>query len=189
MEIAPSVQASDWVALDFQDPADRLKGVEFFRKRIDARFLEPTRKLLPMYWIGFAVMALDSLLVETLEQFTRGVEETPRRKATEYFRASLKRAAFRGEFDDTKADLFRSTIRNGILHQAATRGTSLVRRIGPMVQLTASNDGLIINRNEFHKCIETAVTDYTADVSAPNSNSWAQFRAKMEFIAGKNPSP
>lgn len=186
MEIAPGISDSDWKTLDLNLSADRCRAVDIFQLRIEERFLKPTRAMMALPWSGFAVLALDSLLIETLEQFTQGVEVTPRKQAETYFRASLRRPAFGNAFDDTRADLFRLTIRNGILHQAEVKGSSLVHRIGPLVQLTPAGDGIIVNRVLFHACVEQAVTHYAADVKASGSSLWPPFRAKMEFIAGKN---
>lgn len=138
---------------------------------------------------GFAILALDSLLVETLQQFIEGVEETPYGCAPGFFKAFLTRPAFRGAFDDKSAEVFRDAIRNGILHQAEVKGSSLVRRDGPMVQITPSGDGVIVNPVLFHCRLEDALQDYVEELKQPRSLLRKTFRDKMEFIAGKNPTP
>ena len=77
---------------------------------------------------GFAVMALDSLLIETLQQFREGMDETPRGKSGQFFQRLLTETAF-GEnkgFDKKKAHLFYQSIRNGILHMAEIKGSSRI---------------------------------------------------------------
>jgi len=189
LEIAPNFTDKDWQALDLSQEADRLRAIEAFRLRIEERFLKPVRAIMSFSRSGFAMLALDSLLVETLQQFIQGVPETPQGDAAAFFLALLQRPAFRGAFDATSAELFRKTIRNGILHQAEVKQSSLVRRDGPLLQATLTGDGLVVNPVLFHCRLEDALQDYVEELRKSGSNFWAPFRTKMEFIAGKNPTP
>jgi hypothetical protein len=76
VEIAPGFTDADWKALDLTRE-DHLRAIEAFRLRIEERFLKPVRAIMSFSRSGFAVLALDSLLVETLQQFMKGVPETP----------------------------------------------------------------------------------------------------------------
>jgi len=189
VEIAPNFTDADWKGLDLTKEPDWLRAIEAFRLRIDERFLKPVRTILSFSRSGFAILALDSLLVETLQQAIEGMQDTPRGDAASYFSVFLKQPAFRGAFNDTSAELFRDTIRNGILHRAEVKGSSLVRRGGPVVQLTPGGDGVIVNPVLFHCYLEDAFQDYIEDLKRPSSALRRPFRDKMEFIAGKNPSP
>ena len=188
MEIAPNFSDADWRALDLTKESDWLRAIEAFRVRIDERFLKPIRAMLSFSRSGFAILALDSLLVETLEQAIEGKEETPRGDASRCFRAFLKRAAFEGAFDDITSELFRVTIRNGILHQAEVKASSLVRRDGPLVHLTPTGDGVIVNPLLFHYRVELAFHDYLEELKQSRSPLRIAFRRKMEFTTGENPS-
>lgn len=136
MEIAPKFTDTDWRALKFQGERDWIRGVAALRRRLEERFLKPARSLLRFRRSGFAVLALDSLLVETLQQFREGVPETPyvirngRRvlASEDYFKAFLTDPYFGPGFDENTAKLFYRTIRCGILHQAEVKQSSLVRR-------------------------------------------------------------
>lgn len=189
MEIAPNFTDADWKALDLTKEPDWFRAIEAFRLRIEERFLKPVRAILSFSRSGFAILALDCLLVETLQQAIEGVQSTPRGAAAPYFKAFLNRPAFRGAFDDTSAELFRDAIRNGILHQAEVKGSSLVRRDGPVVRVTPGGDGVIVNPVLFHCCLEGAFQDYIEELKQPGSPLRKTLRQKMEFIAGKNPSP
>jgi hypothetical protein len=189
VEIAPNFTDADWRALDLTNESHWLRAIEAFRLRIDERFLKPVRAILSFSRSGFAILALDCLLVETIEQAIQGVERTPCGNASSYFRSFLERPAFRGAFDDTSAELFRDAIRNGILHQAEVKGSSLVRRDGPIVQLTSNSAGVIVNPVLFHYRLEDAFQDYIEELKQPGSQARQTFRCKMEFIGGKNPSP
>jgi len=52
---------------------------------MDGRFLDPISDLKDKKYTGFLIMAIDCLLIETLQQFIEGVPETPRGKNESYF--------------------------------------------------------------------------------------------------------
>jgi hypothetical protein len=99
-----------------------------FEDRLETRYLEHIRILLPRQTSGFAVLALDSALIETLEQFRRGKPTTPRRQGQDYFISFLTQTAFGQHFDKPRAILFYKTIRCGLLHQSEADGTSRIKR-------------------------------------------------------------
>jgi hypothetical protein len=189
MEIAPNFTDIDWQALDLKTEEGWLRAIEAFRLRIEERFLKPTRAILSFSRSGFAILALGSLLVETLQQCIEGVEKTPPNKPETYFKAFLQRPAFRGAFDDTSSELYLKTVRNGILHAAEVKGSSLVRRDGPMVAVTPNGKGIVVNPVLFHCRLEDAFNDYIEELKKPACTLRKNFRTKMESIGGKNTSP
>jgi len=78
IEIAPGIVGQVWENLHLDDPHsnDWDCAIEILNRRIRGRFLEPADNIACLPFGGFAVMALDCLLIETLEQFKRGVHET-----------------------------------------------------------------------------------------------------------------
>src|SRR6267143_3075965 len=99
MRISPRFTADDWLQLDRSNQADWPHALEIFTDRIQGRFLDPIRRLRSYNGSGFAILALDSLLVETLQQFWEGVGRTPSKlsakgcrqlRAEEYFRDFLR---------------------------------------------------------------------------------------------------
>ena len=96
---------------------------------------------------GFAILALCCLLAETLQ----GFREQPAKPipsfgpctfqddgkcikptTTDQFREFLRRPAFRGAFDDDRvARSFVNGVRNGIFHEAETRGWLIWREEPP----------------------------------------------------------
>jgi hypothetical protein len=189
MEIAPDFSDAEWRALDLTTEDGWLRAIEALRLRIEERYLKPTRAILSFSRSGFAILALDSLLVETLQQFIKGVDETPNGDGKKFFRAFLQRPAFRGAFDDKSSDLFRATVRNGILHAAEVKKSSLVRRDGPIITVTKNDDGVVVNPVLFHCRLEDAFNDYLEELKHTGSPHRKNFRQKMEFIGGKNSSP
>lgn len=191
MEIAPGSTDAQWQALDLTTEEGWLVAIDAFKHRIDDRFLGPAGDLLRLgKRTGFAALALDCLLVEALQQFKDGLDETPDGDGPRLFEEFLTTGAFLGVFTSDTARLFRKTIRNGLLHMAQTKGSSLVRRgkNDPIVATTSDGKGIVVNAVLFHEQLKIAFEAYVADLKKPGSTLRPAFRAKMEFIAGKNRS-
>ena len=150
--ISPQFTCDDWEKLTFSKEEDWLKAIDIFEDRINGRFINIINIVEGYEFSGFAVLALDSLLIETLQQFREGVSETPKGKSHEYFVRFLTETSFGKFFDQRKAELFYKQIRCGILHQAEIKGSSrvLIRQQVPLVRLTKDGNGLIMNRKLFH---------------------------------------
>ncbi len=184
MEIAPDFTDAQWKALTFRSERDWIRAVSVLRRRLEARFLKPARSLRRQKRSGFAILALDSLLVETIEQFLQGQPETPRRSGEAYFTSFLTGRYFGSGFDANTAALFYTTIRCGILHQAEVKASSLVRRTGPVVTLAADGNGVTVNPLLFHDRMERATKAYLAALRNPRNHDLRQkFRDKMDYIA------
>jgi hypothetical protein len=139
---------------------------------------------------GFAVLALDSAVIESLEQFRRGKPETPKRQCGAYFAAFLTQTRLKTHFTPAKAALFYETIRCGILHQAEAKEDSRVKKDSahPVAVLSKSGAGLVINARRFHEELEGAFEDYKAGLtsdkpSKAREESRAAFIRKMDAIA------
>jgi hypothetical protein len=184
MKISPKYDVEHWRALDFSTEADWQKAVDILWDRLNGRFLEPIALMEGHGFAGFAVMALDCLLIETLQQFREGEPETPYKKGEEYFIRFLTKSPFGRFFDEAMAQMFYRQIRNGILHQAETKETSLIHKRGPdLVKLTEDDKGLSINRDLFHEQLVQVIRDYIEELRNPvNSDLRISFRKKMDFI-------
>jgi len=140
-----------------------------------------------MSFSGFSVMALDCLLIETLQQFYEGVDETPRGESREYFQDFLTRTEFGQFFDQGIAEEFYHSIRCGILHQAEVKGDSKIwiRDGSPLVKWASDRNGLIINRNLFHRKLERVFEKYLEDLRRSNHSDTDlrdNFKRKMDFV-------
>jgi hypothetical protein len=184
MHISRNYTVDDWKCLTFADETDWPQAVTIFKDRLETRYLEHIRVLLPRETSGFAVLSLDSALIETLEQFRRGKSQTPRRKGQQYFESFLTETAFSEHFDVDLAQVFYKTIRCGLLHQAEAGGTSRIKRSGhPLASYTVDHAGVVVNTRRFHALLEQVITDYMADLRKPESvDSRTAFRRKMNYI-------
>lgn len=98
-------------------------AIEFFRERIEVRYLNPIDILNEdPFCNGFASMAICCLLIDTFYQFEHGVAKSTNNHVnyTDFLRLKL------GDIFDTqeKADRFYADIRCGILHSAQTKNGS-----------------------------------------------------------------
>lgn len=182
--ISPKYTTEDWKRLDFSKEEDWQRAVDILEDRIRGRFFDIVDKIQGESFAGFAVMALDCLLIETLQQFFEGVHETPSGKSREYFEKFLTQTAFREDFDGEMAQAFYRKIRCGILHQAEIRGNSRIRIDAPdLVSWTDDCRGLIINRKKFHQKLESVFQKYLAWLrDGADQDLRKKFRRKMDAI-------
>lgn len=187
MRIAPQFSIEEWKALSFTTDDDWQKGIDILEDRIQGRFLWVIKSLESYTYAGFAVLALDCLLIENLQQFREGVPETPRGDSEIFFKRFLTETSFKKYFDQNLAKMFYKQIRCGILHQAEIKGSSrvFIRQDVPLVQLAKDKKGLIINRKLFHNQLVNEFRKYVSQLrksNPPNKKLRSNFRKKMDYI-------
>jgi hypothetical protein len=162
------------------------KAIEIF----EGRFLKMVELIMDVEFSGFAALALDCLLIETLQQFIEGVDETPRGKGKQYFQRFLIAAPFDGRFDMASAGIFYEQFRCGILHQAEIKGSSRVWKVGAMVQFTADGKGLIGNHQILHAKMRTALDSYLGTPSGERPDAPKEFQEEDRLhLSGAADSP
>jgi hypothetical protein len=117
MLISRNYKVDDWKSLTLKTEDDWQKGVEIFLDRIKTRYLEHIDRIMGHHTSGFAVLALDCTVIETLEQFRRGKPKTPFGKGEAYFVTFLTSTSFNKHFGKDQAMMFYKQIRCGLLHQ------------------------------------------------------------------------
>lgn len=190
MRISPRYNVDDWNRLTFSGESDWEKAIDIFADRIDGRFLKVVDMIEPYEHAGFAVMALDCLLMETLQQFRQGNANTPKNKSCDYFVRFLTDTAFGDFFTRDMAIDFYEQIRCGIVHQAETKQNSrvLIREDIPLVTPTANGRGLVINRRRFHRQLVRVFEEYVSCLRDPSQAELrSKFRKKMDHICRKAP--
>lgn len=98
MYVSPRYSVSNWKMANLSTPSDWPIAVRVLEGRLNARFVDAAEAIDQQDFAGFAVLALDCLLIETLQQFKEGVGETPRRKGKQYFVNFLTTAPFSSYF-------------------------------------------------------------------------------------------
>lgn len=191
MEISPNYSTDDWHGLNLVDPianADHWeKAINVFEDRISGRFLKIVENIQKLPYSGFVVMALDCLLIETLEQFYRGVPDSVGGSQLFFTHFFERSDVLKNEFTVDQRKLFYEQFRCGILHQDEIKGDSLVRKVGPLVRDNSGN-GITINREKFHEILVCEFNNYTKILRGQNPvcvDLRLKFRAKMDYICRK----
>jgi hypothetical protein len=144
---------------------------------------------------GFATMALDCLLCETLQQFYDGIDESSSLGGSgSVFRKFLTTSSFQSYFGSNSdkatswAGIFYDQIRCGILHMAEVKKTSRlsVKKTDPLIRWSDTNHtGLVIQRRKFHKQLTEEFEKYLKSLRTPvvvTNYPWKGFKDKMDFI-------
>jgi hypothetical protein len=191
MQVAPGFESADWQSLKLDDPnsPDWTKAISIFESRISGRFIEPVDHLIAAdeakvsteRRFGFAVMAIDCLLVETLGAFLAGLENTKGKSEETFCDFLTTRPLFKADFTPALAAQVYSEFRCGILHQAEVYGGSRVWSVGALVRDDSGT--LTINRTKFHEQLKAEFQNYLAELRDPaNTSLRDNFRKKMNFI-------
>lgn len=185
--ISPKYAVEDWKSVDFSTDGGWSKAIDIFEDRIRGRFLNHIDAIKSRTYAGFAVLALDCLLIETLQQFRKGIPKTPpgRGEARRFYSSFLTETSFGCYFTEELASIFYDQIRCGILHQAEVKESSrvLMRKETPLVSKTDDNKGLVINRKLFHEQLVNEFEKYLSYLRDPsNSDLRARFKKKMDHV-------
>jgi hypothetical protein len=192
MLISRNFTVDDWKALTFGSEADWQKAVTIFLDRMETRYLEHIRRILRHRTSGFAALALDCAVIETMEQFRRGEPKTPSGEGKKFFVSFLTETSFSPDVCKKQARVYYKNIRCGLLHQTEAED-SLVKRNStrPLIAFTTDHKGVIVNAKVFHQRLEQVIREYTNKLKDPKSTKEREaFRTKMNFICrieGKMP--
>jgi hypothetical protein len=187
---------------------DKAGLVSFLRQRYEERFLAPVRLLQTAndnWWgFGFAILALCSLLVETIQSFwlglpsTHGVElrdlssynppkeyEIPRSdwppRIEAVFTSFFSNPLFINFFPGVDGTEFYKNIRNGLLHQAQTKHGWRITKSGTEVW---NGNAKTIHRDHFAVSVGRALEAYLEKLEAEDwtSECWLKARRKIWWL-------
>lgn len=157
---------------------DREHIAGFVVERFQERYLEPA--LSARTKSGFALMAINCLMIESLVSFRRGWKDT--RKLSEsafcfFFDREGSFADFRGHVHE-----FYVNVRCGILHQAETTGGWLIHLKKEKSLFDAKNK--IVNAKEFTERLQGCLLAYQSELKNNDWDAevWTNFRKKMKAV-------
>jgi hypothetical protein len=195
MEIAKGITAEDYLKLDLTDKKSPNWDIafEYLKLRLTERFIEPTDKLTELESelsagekkYGFAVLAIDCLLSETIQAFYEGITDSSG-ESKRLFKAFLQqRDNFKQHFtDEQQATDFYINFRCGILHQAQTSANTKIWAVGDLIM--RKEKFVIVNRELYHKKVKDELDIYLKKLKEKNDIKLLNnFKTKMDFIAGK----
>lgn len=170
LRISPKYTSSDWFALHQGSPHDWSTAADIVRDRLEGRFLGFAGKLLTLKDSGFVVMAIDSLLLETIQQFREGVTDG-RNLSGPLVRRYLEGPHFQPAFDAAARRAFYQDIRCGLLHQAEAKRMWLIRRKQRALLQSFGGQGYILDVEQFHAAVHASLNDYLELVIDPASDA------------------
>lgn len=195
MEIAKGIRNTEWHGLDLETPdsEDWAKAILIFRKRISERYIEAADKLIELEAnlsaiekkYGFVVLAIDCMLIETLQSFYEGLTDTAH-KSLKMFENFLTQTASFSKYFTSKslAKQFYLNYRCGILHQSETQEGALVWSFGQLLRIDGAD--LTINRLSFHSALKQEFEIYINILKDPTKQiERTNFKTKMDFISRK----
>jgi hypothetical protein len=198
-KISPKYRASDYLSLNLNGHINENwnKATKIFKDRLEGRFIAPVDAIvnhttyIVKEFSGFAILSIDCLIIETLNQFYKGIDETTGDN-WKAFRDFFQRSKyFMKEFPTNKiCKIFYSHFRCGLLHQAQTKKQSKIRynekRMVQPVDSTDIDKGLIVDRKLFHDAIKIEIEDYITALESPTTAEDETLRVnfvkKMDFI-------
>lgn len=195
-EIAPGHSVSGWKSLTLND-ADRMtidwnKALSILDARIRSRFIEPAQLLIDAETNqkrgsnGFAILAIDFLLIEAIQGFRQGLTNHNRQSKALFSAFLTNWQAF---LDCVPHGSDAGVLANNVyeqgrcaLHHTGSTDRVLVRRSGHMF-IFYSDGRIAINRTVLHKELKTAFDAYIVELRLPgNATLRRNFKKKMEHI-------
>jgi len=170
LRISPRYTSLDWNALDRDDANDWAKAAEIVRDRLEGRFLKFATNCLRLEYSGFVVLAIDSLLIEAIQQFKEGITDG-HGKSKMLVKRFLEGERFQPDFDMNAREAFYTDIRCGLLHQAEAKKMWLIRRNqSALLQKVEGDQGYIIDVKRFHAGVQGSFADYLKLIPNPSSS-------------------
>ena len=182
--VSPKYRASKWkeLRLDSIHAEDWSKAADIVEDRIKGRFVRWIGSMVNQKFSGFAVIALDCLLIETMVGFMTG---QPSKGPDSFLTGKLTEGCL--HFTSEEARLFRENVRNGIIHDAETRRRWIIRvgdADGPI--LTKDGKKVSLNRNAFHKAVTRELDEWLTKVRNGDKTLRNNMRLRMEQIVSKH---
>jgi cation transport regulator ChaC len=164
-----------------------------FRRRIDERYVWPIGQLAqsrrgPHQTVpGFAILALDCLLIDTIQSFREGRVGTGDVSSAKSFKSFLDARRF-ASFTRKDRNEFFHYVRNALLHNGETRGDWKVRSNTPsMLSRDAIAGTRTLNRSLFHAAVVEELEDYCRELTTGAPEVREAFLRRMDAICGLVP--
>jgi hypothetical protein len=198
MEIAKKISSEDYNKLNLNDytDSDWQTAFDYLDKRLTERFVEPIEVLQNAEKdksaidkkFGFAILAIDCLLIETIQSFYEGKTDTKGKSGEIFGRFLTQRENFKSYFSSEqnstklKPTEFYTNFRCGILHQSQTFGDTKIWTVGELI--SQQGKYVVVNRNAFHDAVLKEKNIYLDLLKRQDNHDLLKnFKDKMDFIA------
>jgi len=157
------------------------KAIDIAEDRIRGRWLRWADRIADEQYAGFAVLALDCIVLESLWGFKEG-KPVPKRSERQVYRDLLTGPNF--GFTEKQSDAFREFVRNGLMHDAETRGRWRIEKTipkGTIIERNTHGD-YVINRSRFHHAVTAAVDDWIRTARNGDATLRENIKKRIEQI-------
>ena len=188
INISPHYSRDDYHKLKLSETSsgsDWKCAVNILKDRIQGRYINQIDLLSDdINANGFAIMALNCLLIEALYQFENGLKETKNSNKEKYANFLKQMDSVSFSVGSTAEDFY-THIRCGILHSAQTKAESrLSDREGFVVAV--ENNVLIVSVAGLTKLVKNHFNSYASRLLDPNETELRKnFIKKMTFVCRK----
>lgn len=198
-KLGPGLTVASWEAVrgklrDESYDDDWATPIAGIQRRLEERFIKPANAIQALdeedhdanggptfpEGRGFAMIALDCLLLESLCGYEKG-KHTRRsgETRTAFEETFTRKRQFSESFaPEGRAALFAAAVRHGILRDGETRDGWIIWRghlDGPLVQRLA-DDRLVLFRDTFHGAVKARVVEYFEELRNPHDPEGTQRR-------------
>jgi len=202
LEIAPGHTVGCWKSLKL-DPgapnsADWDKACKIFDARIRRRFLDPVDKLIEFdqdqsrETFGFAILAIDFLVIETLQGFRDGIRDHSGESKALFTRFLVQWDCFKEYVPVSRnaeklAEKVYRDYRCALHHSGSTEGAFRVGTSGPVFDFKDDHE-CKINRTCLHEKLKYELVRYLAALREPEKVKLrSNFLDKMNALCGIGP--
>jgi hypothetical protein len=184
VKLSPRYTEKQWnAAFDGRQEWDI--AINIVEDRIKGRWLDAADRLLGEPHSGFAILALDCIVLESLWGFMNG-KAVPRRGEQQVYRDILTGPSF--GWTDLQSESFRELVRNGIMHDAETRNRWLVEKTVPrdVIARKNKNGDYVLNRTKFHSALRAAFKGWITKLRGGDVALRGKMRDRMNGIIAKH---
>ena len=169
-------------------------AIEGIQSRFEERFIKPADAIRERdqndsgfpEGRGFAIVALDCLLLESLYGYEKGNHTEARQTRGAFAELLEKKGQFANAFSKGLAGKFAAAVRNGLLHDGETRNGWLIWKgnQGDPITMDLRDGRLVLNRDPFHEAVKASVQEYFDRLRSPTDPSSVDLR--IRFMARVN---
>jgi hypothetical protein len=168
----------------FVGSEDWQTAINIVEDRIKGRWLDAADILLESPNTGFAIIAIDCIVLESLWGFING-KSVPSRQEQQVYKEILSGQNFRWKEDQCES--FRQFVRNGIMHDAETRNGWLLVKADPDSVVPAGKAGEYrLNRTKFHNALKGTFEDWIEKLRGGDQELRRNMRKRMNQIIAKH---
>ncbi len=138
--------------------------------RFQKRFFEPAAALESLAYSGFALLALDCLLLESLQAFISGNHAANSAASRSAFKKFLMKNKTFGTYfpNESSVDTFYTHVRNGLLHDGETRKGWLIKRSDRYDLIDRKDPSFpVVNRRKFHDALVAVFREHFEKLRKP----------------------